>query len=152
MPLPSLKVVEPDLLCAGAVGMNGVGIAGMNWDVQLLACKFINQDGIGWVSGVIDCLDFCVRNNATISSNSYALSDTNATSAILQDAIAQAGAQGHLYVTAAGEQGGCWEQKAQHVSFSACHGPQLLVAKVEANLCSQAVVRGFTLSLALCRE
>ncbi|GAB4822106.1 hypothetical protein N2152v2_009152 [Parachlorella kessleri] len=89
----------------GAVGMNSVGIAGMNWGVQLLACKFINQDGIGWVSGVIDCLDFCVRNNATISSNSYALSDINATSTILQDAIAQAGAQGHLYVTAAGNEG-----------------------------------------------
>jgi serine protease len=86
--------------------MNGIGVAGINWSVDLLACKFLDKDGVGLVSGLIDCLDFCVRNNATISSNSYALSDVNASSSILLDAITQAGSQGHLFVTAAGEGGG----------------------------------------------
>lgn len=56
------------------MGNNGAGIAGVNWGgVSVLACKFLDAEGVGYVSALIDCIHFCVRHNATISSNSYAL-------------------------------------------------------------------------------
>lgn len=74
--------------------------------MDLLACKFLDADGVGYVSGIIDCLDYCVRQSATISSNSYALDSVAQTSsAILLDALWQAGAQGHIFIAAAGECG-----------------------------------------------
>jgi uncharacterized delta-60 repeat protein len=42
----------------GAVGNNSTGVAGVNWDVQLLACKFIDSTGYGDVSGAIECLQY----------------------------------------------------------------------------------------------
>lgn len=42
----------------GAVGNNGVGVAGVNWQVKLTACKFLGADGIGYTDGAIQCLDY----------------------------------------------------------------------------------------------
>lgn len=42
----------------GAVGNNGAGIAGVNWKVQLLGCKFMDSTGKGYFSGILSCLDF----------------------------------------------------------------------------------------------
>lgn len=42
----------------GAVGLNHIGVAGMNWNVGIMACKFIADDGIGKTSGAIACLEY----------------------------------------------------------------------------------------------
>ncbi|OGW26073.1 MAG: hypothetical protein A2X59_10810 [Nitrospirae bacterium GWC2_42_7] len=42
----------------GAVGNNGNGISGVNWEVSIMACKFINSEGWGYLSGAIDCLEY----------------------------------------------------------------------------------------------
>lgn len=42
----------------GAVGNNGIGLVGVNWDVQIMACKFMNAWGVGPVSGAIECLEY----------------------------------------------------------------------------------------------
>jgi len=42
----------------GAVGNNSVGVAGVNWSVQLMACKFLDSGGNGHLSGALACLDF----------------------------------------------------------------------------------------------
>jgi subtilisin family serine protease len=39
----------------GAVAGNGIGIAGVNWHAQILACKFMNAGGSGSVSDAILC-------------------------------------------------------------------------------------------------
>ena len=36
----------------GAVGNNNLGVVGINWNVQLLACKFLDSTGIGIVLGL----------------------------------------------------------------------------------------------------
>jgi hypothetical protein len=57
------------------------------------------------MSGILSCIDYCVKANATISVNSYTLHGLNRHFSILKDAIEQAGAQDHLFVAAAGNSG-----------------------------------------------
>ncbi|TNF54509.1 peptidase S8, partial [bacterium] len=42
----------------GAVGNNGIGLVGINWDVQIMTCKFMNAWGVGPVSSAIECLEY----------------------------------------------------------------------------------------------
>jgi subtilisin family serine protease len=42
----------------GASGNNGAGVVGINWQVQLMACKFLNSRGSGLVSDEITCLEY----------------------------------------------------------------------------------------------
>ena len=39
-----------------SVGNNGVGVVGVAWQVQLMACKFIYPDGSGFISDAITCI------------------------------------------------------------------------------------------------
>ena len=42
----------------GAVGDNSTGVAGVNWSVSLLPCRFMDVNGEGFVSDAIACLDY----------------------------------------------------------------------------------------------
>lgn len=42
----------------GAAGNNGRGISGVNWQVGLMACKWINAQGEGSLSGALTCFDY----------------------------------------------------------------------------------------------
>ena len=42
----------------GAVGNNGVGVAGVNWNVQIIACKFLDASGSGATTDAIECLTY----------------------------------------------------------------------------------------------
>lgn len=42
----------------GAAGNNGVGVVGVNWAVQLMACKFLNEQGFGDLVGALQCLEY----------------------------------------------------------------------------------------------
>jgi thermitase len=42
----------------GAVGDNGVGVTGVNWDVGIMACKFLDANGYGYTAGAITCLEY----------------------------------------------------------------------------------------------
>lgn len=42
----------------GAVGDNGVGVTGVNWNVTLLPCQFLGPDGTGSTAGAIACIDY----------------------------------------------------------------------------------------------
>jgi subtilisin family serine protease len=85
----------------GAVGNNGVGVVGINWNVKLMACKFLGVQG-GYISGAIECLDY-VKNmkdrgvNIVATNNSWGASGY---SQALYDAINNQ--QGILFITSAG--------------------------------------------------
>jgi subtilisin family serine protease len=84
----------------GAVGNNGVGVAGVAWNnVKLMALKFISASGTGSVSAAIAALNYAVANGARISNNSWGSTEF---SQALSDAITAAGTQGHIFVAAAG--------------------------------------------------
>jgi subtilisin family serine protease len=42
----------------GAVGNNGLGVVGVNWNVKIMACKFLNASGSGSTAGAISCMDY----------------------------------------------------------------------------------------------
>lgn len=84
----------------GAVGNNGVGIAGVNWNVQIMALKFLGANGSGSVSDAIEAIEYAVANGATISSNSWGFNGNF--SQPLYDAISSARDEDHIFVAAAG--------------------------------------------------
>ena len=55
----------------GAVGNNGKGVAGVAWQVQIMACKCFNSVGVGNLSAVITCLDYARTNNAKLINASW---------------------------------------------------------------------------------
>ena len=83
----------------GAAGDDGIGVAGINWNVQIMGLKFLDAQGSGSTSDAIRALDYAVANGATISNNSWG--DTEYSQA-LYDAISAARDAGHIFVTAAG--------------------------------------------------
>jgi subtilisin family serine protease len=83
----------------GAVGNNGVGIAGVNWRVKLMAVKFLDAGGYGTTDAAVASVGYAVRMGADILSNSWG---GGAWSQALLDAISQAGEAGVLFVAAAG--------------------------------------------------
>jgi thermitase len=44
----------------GAVGNNNVGVVGVNWNVKILPCKFLNRSGNRSVPGLIACMQYIV--------------------------------------------------------------------------------------------
>ena len=53
------------------MGNNGIGVAGVNWNVQIMALKFLGASGSGATSNAITCLDYAVDKGAKISNNSW---------------------------------------------------------------------------------
>jgi subtilisin family serine protease len=86
----------------GAVGNNGQGVAGIDWNIQLMPVKFLNDSGFGSIAQFVAGLNYAVAHGAKISSNSW---DGAPYSQILYDAIANARAHGQIFVAAAGNGG-----------------------------------------------
>ena len=86
----------------GAVGDNGIGVAGVNWRVSLVSLKICSGNGFCFLDAAISALGYAVAIGAKISNNSYGpvCGDT-----ALRDAIATASRSGHLFVAAAGNDG-----------------------------------------------
>jgi thermitase len=88
----------------GAVGNNNRGVAGINWNVQIMACKFVNASGSGTSEAAIDCLGYVKTMkdrgfNIVATSNSWGGGDF---SQALLDAIEDQRQSGMLFITAAG--------------------------------------------------
>jgi hypothetical protein len=85
----------------GAVGNNGVGIAGMNWNVRIMPLRVINGSGYGMTNKIGEAIRYAVQNGASVINLSFT-SDT--ASPTIQSAIWDAYQRGVLVVTAAGNQ------------------------------------------------
>ena len=86
----------------GAEGNNRLGISGVAWDVQIMALKFLEQDGRGLTSDAISCIDYALAHGADVINASWG---GNGRSRSLERAIRRALAQDVLFVTAAGNDG-----------------------------------------------
>ncbi len=88
----------------GAVGNNGIGVVGVNWNVKLLACKFFDASGFATTEGAIECLEY-VKDmkdrgvNIVATNNSWG-GDEN--SQALYDAIDVQRQHGILFIAGAG--------------------------------------------------
>jgi subtilisin family serine protease len=90
----------------GAVGNNGRGIAGVIWNVKLMAVKFLNKQGIGTVAEEIRAIAYAVDNGAHVINASYGGTDPSQAEYDAESgAIAYANSNGVLFVAAAGNRG-----------------------------------------------
>ena len=83
----------------GAVGNNGVGVVGVAWRVQMMACKCLNSAANGSDSTVIACIDYARTNGARIINASL---DTPGTSLAVSNAIGAARDAGIIFVASCG--------------------------------------------------
>jgi subtilisin family serine protease len=93
----------------GAVGNNGIGVAGMNWTTSILPVKWLNSSAWGETSGLIEALQWVVAAkqagvNVRVVNDSATFSGT-AYSQALSNEIDTLGANNILFVTAAGNSG-----------------------------------------------
>jgi subtilisin family serine protease len=86
----------------GASGNNGVGIAGIDWHVQIMPIKFLAADGNGAISAFIAGLNYELAHGAKISNNSW---EGAPFSQALFSAIDNARQHGQIFVAAAGNEG-----------------------------------------------
>lgn len=86
----------------GAAGNDGQGIAGVCWNVSLVALKFLSKDGVGATSDAVDAINYATSLGVDVMSNSWA---GGAYSAALKAAIDDADQHGILFVAAAGNGG-----------------------------------------------
>lgn len=93
----------------GAEGNNGIGIAGVMHNVSLIACKFMDESGIGSTENAIKCLDY-VADLAQRDSGVHIIATNNAWGGNLNDETLKAAIKKHqdlgiLFVTSAGASG-----------------------------------------------
>ncbi len=87
----------------GAVGHNGVGTAGVNWRVQMMALRFEPANYAWTDEAAAGAIDYAVAMGATISSNSWGTGlDAVDDYPLVRNAIEHAGQAGHLFVSSAG--------------------------------------------------
>lgn len=93
--------------CAGVIGAEGdnnEGIAGINWQVEIMPLKFLGRGGFGSTKDAIEAINYAVdrkRNGVNVRVISASWGSTQYSKA-LEDAIRAAGEEGILFVAAAG--------------------------------------------------
>jgi len=89
----------------GAVGNNGIGVVGVNWNVKIMALKFLSAGGSGSTADAIDSVGYATMMrrdfgvNIVLTSNSWG---GGGFSQALKDAIQASGDAGMLFIAAAG--------------------------------------------------
>ena len=91
----------------GASGNNGTGVVGVNWQVQVMACKFLDASGGGNTADQITCMEYLAMMkdrgvNLVASNNSYGGAGSSQAE---KDAIDAHRQRGILFIAAAGNAG-----------------------------------------------
>ncbi|MGH9869077.1 MAG: S8 family serine peptidase [Candidatus Polarisedimenticolia bacterium] len=86
----------------GAVGNNGVGVVGVNWEVSIMGLKFLSSSGSGSTANAVRAVNYATMMGVDLTSNSWG---GGAASPDLQAAIAAAGAADIPFIAAAGNNG-----------------------------------------------
>jgi subtilisin family serine protease len=97
----------------GAMGGNGLGVAGVNWNAQIMGLKFLSSSGSGSTAGAIRALDYYTAAAAldqTRGWNSQFIGTNNSWggggfSQSMLDSIVRSGRQNTLFIAAAGNGG-----------------------------------------------
>jgi subtilisin family serine protease len=108
----------------GAVGNNGVGVAGVAWKVQLMACKCQDDNGAGTVGEEIICMDYARNHGATIFNCSIG---ATMPSDAEYSAIIRAREAGIIVVASVGNEGADNSEGA-HTSYPASYSLDNIVA------------------------
>src|SRR4051812_43848737 len=85
----------------GATGANGIGVAGVNWNVRIAALRFLDAAGYGDTAEAVKAVLYAAAAGIPITNNSWGGGEY---SQALGDAIAEADRKGTLFVAAAGNE------------------------------------------------
>jgi thermitase len=107
--------------CAGIIGAEGnndEGIAGINWNVQIMPLKFLGKGGFGSTKDAIEAINYAIDRkqkgvNVRIISASWGSTQY---SKALEDAIRAAGDAGILFIAAAGNDGSSNDKRPHYPS------------------------------------
>lgn len=89
----------------GAVGNNADGVVGVNWDVTMIGCQFLDANGSGSTAGAIACIDYFTNLKLNHGVDIKATNNSwggGSFSQALKDSIAAGGDAGILFIAAAG--------------------------------------------------
>ena len=87
----------------GAKGNNGLGVAGVNWNVKLMPAKARDRNGQFFFNNFINAIDYATQNGAHLTNNSYGSYETSPQIILLiENAVVRARTAGRLFVAAAG--------------------------------------------------
>jgi subtilisin family serine protease len=86
-----------------ATGNNGIGVAGVDWNAQIMPLKVLDASGGGNDAAIVEGIDFAVEHGARIINASWG---GGPPSQAVANAISFAGSHGVVFVTAAGNNGG----------------------------------------------
>jgi subtilisin family serine protease len=87
---------------AAAIGNNGIGVAGLNWNCQLMIIKVLGNDGSGSAAGVASGIEYATDMGADVISMSLGSSGMSSAEST---AVAYAVAAGVVVVAASGNDG-----------------------------------------------
>ncbi len=110
----------------GAVGGNGIGVAGVTQRVSIMGVKFLSAEGSGTTEGAIKSIDYAVENGAKVLSNSWG-GPMDGNNNALQDSIRRAEAKGVLFIAAAGNDGKN-NDNASQASYPAAFNNENIIA------------------------
>jgi len=116
--------------CSGtiaAIGNNGIGVVGVNWNAKIMALKFLGANGSGYTDGAIECLEYVIMmkqngHDVGITSNSWG---GGGYSQSLYDTIQDAGEANILFVAAAGNNS---VDTDTHLNYPSCYDLPNIIA------------------------
>ena len=117
----------------GGVGNNGVGVAGVNWNVKIMGCKFLSAAGSGSTAGAISCIQYATLMGVDVMSNSWGGGPYDAA---LEAAIQAAYAADIFFIAAAGNSGVDTDASANYPS---CYNVPNVIAVLATNNRDQRV-------------
>ncbi|MFM9059021.1 MAG: S8 family peptidase, partial [Planctomycetaceae bacterium] len=91
----------------GAVGNNGTGVVGVNWQVSIMGLKFLDSEGSGATSDAVAAVNYATKMRRDFGINVVASNNSwggGGSSTALRDAIEAGGRAGILFVAAAGNE------------------------------------------------
>ena len=123
--------------CAGIIGAeggNGLGVAGVNWNVKIMPLKFMDENGSGTTKDAIEAINYVIdRKRAGVNVRIISASwGSTIKSRALEDVIRKAGEEGILFVAAAGNASSD-NDRAPHYPASYDLGNVISVAAVNRN-------------------
>jgi len=94
----------------GAVGDNGIGVAGVNWTASIMGLKILDSNNSGQTSDAVDAIEFAIQAaltfgsaaNVRVLNNSYGCTGSGCFSEAMIEEIGRAASFNMLFVAAAG--------------------------------------------------
>ena len=95
---------------AGAVGNNGIGVAGVSWSVRIMALKALGANLVGTNSAALECVNYAIDQKVNHGVNVVAINASwggapYPEDSALREAIAAAGRAGIVWCASAGNDG-----------------------------------------------